>query len=424
MRGHRATLAGPSGTSRTSPEMRAHGEGLAAVDGNFWDVAVLGGGPVGLAAAVAAAERGLSVVVVERHDFVGGHGSSSGAERQWRHQYAEPEIAELTLHARDAWRRLESRARRTLVHETGSLWFGDPRETNSEGQIDAAAAVLDELSIEYTPVDAATLGRDYGFVGLPAEYRGFFQPQGGVIDVDGTRATLVRLATGAGCALRGGTTVHGLELDAAGARLYTQRGEIRARHAIVTAGAWAPDLLRGLGIAIDFTLFELTSTYFRATGDRDYPTWFAFRPPTPDDGNLYYGFGRAPWAGDDLVQMSVFAEGTTVDAIDRAARTPRPEDLRYASAWVAEHMPGLRPEVVATGTCLAALPSDPGRQFYLGGAAELIPHGEHLAVCVGGWAFKFVPLFGKACVDLVVDGYSAHALPPFALRRAERPVTA
>jgi|SRR5579872_4234180 len=34
-----------------------------------WDLAVVGGGPAGLASTIVAAEQGLSVIVFERHDF-------------------------------------------------------------------------------------------------------------------------------------------------------------------------------------------------------------------------------------------------------------------------------------------------------------------------------------------------------------------
>src|ERR1700688_238982 len=36
---------------------------------SLWDVAVVGGGPAGLAVAIVAAQQGLSVVVLERRDF-------------------------------------------------------------------------------------------------------------------------------------------------------------------------------------------------------------------------------------------------------------------------------------------------------------------------------------------------------------------
>ena len=39
----------------------------------LYDVAVVGGGPAGIIAALAAAEDGLSVTLIERYGFVGGN---------------------------------------------------------------------------------------------------------------------------------------------------------------------------------------------------------------------------------------------------------------------------------------------------------------------------------------------------------------
>lgn len=381
-------------------------------DSASYDVVVVGGGPIGLATAVAVADRGRSVAVLERDDFFTERGSSSGVERQWRHQYVERDIAALTLTSRRIWRDLERRVRRTLIHETGSLWFGDPLLHNSEGQIEAAAAVLDELSVPYEAVDVAALGSRFGFTGMPSGYQGLYQPQGGVIDVRGTRHSLLGLATALGCHLRAGEPVRELELVPDGARLHTPGGEIRASRVVVAASAWSGELVRPLGIDVDLVTLTLTSTYFRlAELSRDYPTWFNFRPSTPDDDFLYYGFGRAPWAGDDLVQASGFAES----APEAGALT---DGFTRVTDWVREHMRDLVPEVVATSDCLAVLPADPGRHFYLGSASGIVPHGENLVVCAGGWAFKFVPLFGEACADLALDGHSKYTLDEFALTPA------
>ena len=43
-----------------------------------YDIAVLGGGPAGLAAAVAAGRRGFAAVLIERHGFLGGMGTAAG----------------------------------------------------------------------------------------------------------------------------------------------------------------------------------------------------------------------------------------------------------------------------------------------------------------------------------------------------------
>lgn len=374
------------------------------VDIRSVDVVVIGGGPVGLVAAVTASERGLSTVVLERHDFHGSHGSSGGAERQWRLQYAESDLSALTLTAQRAWRELESRARRRLVYETGSLWFGDTSQSSSEGQIDAAVEVLESLKIEYDHVDSAALRSRFGFHTLPSKYRGIYQPHGGTIDVAATRWSLLHLARRLDCELHGQEKAIELELHDNSATIRTDLGHYHSKHVIVTAGPWAASLLEQVGLDIDLTLYELTNAYFRLRTARDYPSWFVFQNATEADSNLFYGFGRAPWAPDDLVQVSPLFETDPLDDPMAGARTPRDHDLRRVTEWVSDHMPDLVPEPLQPTTCLAALPSDHNRQFYLGTAAGIVPNGERLVVSAGGWGFKFVPVFGKACVDLAMIG--------------------
>ncbi|MBB5897840.1 FAD-dependent oxidoreductase [Kutzneria kofuensis] len=380
------------------------------LDAEFFDLTVVGGGPVGLAAAGAAAARGLSVLVVERFDFHGGHGSSGGAERQWRLQYAETDLSALTLHARTAWRDLAARTRRRVVHETGSLWFGDTTQSSSEGQIEAAVAVLDELEIAYQRVDNDELRTRYGFHDLPADYHGIHQPQGGVLDVAAARWALLDSAAGLGCALHSGETVLDIAPDGNGVTVHTDRGRYRCGHVVVTAGAWTPAVLDRIGVSVDLTLYELTQAHFRLRTDRDYPTWFAFQNATDTDSNLFYGFGRTPWADDDLVQVSPLFEADPIADPAAARRAPREHDLRRVTEWVRDHMPDLEPQPLHAGTCVAALPTDHGRQFYLGSAAGLVPDGERVVVCAGGWGFKFVPVFGEACVQLALDGRTRYGL--------------
>lgn len=379
-------------------------------DPRYFDVAVVGGGPVGLAAAATAAARGLSTIVLERVDFRGDHGSSGGAERQWRLQYAEHDLSALTLAARAAWRELEAGSRRRLIHETGSLWFGDTTRSSSEGQIQAAVGVLDDLGIAYERIDAQALRSRFGFDRLPADYHGVYQPQGGVIDVGAARWSLLDAATRLGCELHAGEAVTAIDVDGGGGTVSTTMGTYRCEHVVVTAGAWASPLLERLGVHVDLSVYELTTASFRVRGDRDYPTWFAFQDATETDSNLFYGFGRTPWADDDLVQVSPLFEADPLSEPAAATGRPRAHDLRRVTEWVRDHLPDLVPEVVAASTCLAALPSEHDRQFYLGSARDVVPHGERLVVSTGGWGFKFVPLFGRACIDLAVDGRTEDAL--------------
>src|SRR2546423_15222334 len=95
------------------------------------DVAVVGGGVMGLAAARALARGGRSVVVCEQFELGHERGSSHGKSRIFRLSYADPAYVGMALAALPLWRELESEAGDELLRTTGPLDVGgDP--THSE----------------------------------------------------------------------------------------------------------------------------------------------------------------------------------------------------------------------------------------------------------------------------------------------------
>src|SRR5215211_1647877 len=86
------------------------------------DVAVVGGGIVGLAAADALARRGADVAVLER--FAPGSGQSAGVARGFRHLHATAEQIAEAIRARALWDAWSARAGEPLVGEEGALRLG------------------------------------------------------------------------------------------------------------------------------------------------------------------------------------------------------------------------------------------------------------------------------------------------------------
>ncbi|MFJ2607863.1 NAD(P)/FAD-dependent oxidoreductase [Streptomyces sp. NPDC087425] len=368
------------------------------------DVLVVGGGAIGLAAAREVARRGRSVCVLER--FALGHerGGSAGWERQWRIQYSQERWARLALETLPLWRQLEAEAERPLVHARGSLWFGQVGVATSEGELALAAAVLDALEVPYDWLTALEIERRFGFAALPRDHEGFHQADGGVIDVRATLEALAALGVRSGVRVVEHLAVHALEPDGAGVTVRTARGDFRAESVIVACGAFTDALLAPLGCGLGLRVFRMASAHFaRRRPDVDLPTWYAFLESAETGANeSLYGFGHDPWTGNDLVRVAPDAELPVEPGAeaDTALSLRAAEQLDRTARWVRAHLPGLTPRPTHPGTCLAALPADPEREFYLGTLAGRIPDGERIVVQAAGWAFKFVPAFGRTCADL------------------------
>ncbi|MDX3380728.1 FAD-dependent oxidoreductase [Streptomyces niveiscabiei] len=389
-----------------------------------YDVVVVGGGPIGLASAWEAAGRGLRVLVLERHTFFNETAGTSGAERHWRLQYTEEDLFRLTLETLPLWRALESRCERRLIHEIGSLWFGDTDVVTNEGQISGTAEMMDKLSVRYEWLKATDIERRFGFRNLPRDYEGFLQPDGGTIDVRGTLSALFTLAQAAGCTLRAGEAVTALVPDGNGVTVTTDRGTYRAGKAVLACGPYTNDLLEPLGARLAYSVYEMAIATYRqaapvAGSVAGSPFWFAFQQPTPKDTNLFYGFGHNPWAPGEFVRCGPIFEVDALDHPSAATGVADRRQMRRLSGWLRDHAPHVDPDPARTSTCLAVLPTDTERQFFLGTARDLMPHGERLVVYGAGWAFKFVPLFGRICADLAMDDATPYDISRLALQPAQ-----
>ena len=113
---------------------------------------------MGLSTAWNASKRGLRTLVVEQFGFFNNLGSSAGASRQFRLQYAQQYMAELALASQSFWSELQNLTRDTLVTQCGSLWFGDPALSSQEGGIQAAEDMMDALgTVSYTHLTLPTI---------------------------------------------------------------------------------------------------------------------------------------------------------------------------------------------------------------------------------------------------------------------------
>ncbi|WP_368907006.1 NAD(P)/FAD-dependent oxidoreductase [Serratia marcescens] len=373
-----------------------------------WDVIIIGAGPIGLAAAwnYAREHQDHKILVLEQYALFTQLAGTSGEERHWRLQYSELEIFRLTLEADKLWRQLEQQADRKLIHRIGSLWFGDADVWTNEGQIRQTMLSMDEMRLPYERLTMREIERRYGFTGLDSNYEGFLQQDGGVIDVKGTLMSLYSLASEAGVEFQFQQCVKAVEPDARGATVLTAQHRYRARKVLVAGGPGSKKLLRQLDIDLALSTYEMACISMlrsQRLGAND-PFWFAFQPPVESDSNLFYGFPPNPWSVNGFDRLGTDFEVDPITESNAPSYRANPQHVERALEFARRHMPFLEPDKQhSAASCLAVLPTDPARQFYLDSAKGRCHGGEHLVVSAGGWAFKFTPLMGQICADLLAE---------------------
>lgn len=116
-----------------------------------FDVVVVGGGPVGLAAAYEVGKTGASVIVLEQNNFFNQAGSSNDLARMFRTMYTEDFMADLAKDAMKLWDKLEKDSGSSLRWMSGLLNFGDKNfgGDSLEGTLMGPVLNLERLGMSY-----------------------------------------------------------------------------------------------------------------------------------------------------------------------------------------------------------------------------------------------------------------------------------
>jgi sarcosine oxidase len=325
------------------------------------DVAVVGAGIVGLAAADALARRGAEVVVLERGEP--GAGQSAGSARGFRHLHATAEQIADAVAARRLWDAWSARAGEPLVGTEGALRLGgDPAADAARLRAAGVAAEVREHE-RFGPV--------------------LWDPGGGAIR-----------ARRAIAFLRGGLTVRREEVRALAG--------IRARHVVVCAGAGTERLWPGVAMRRVVHLrvtFDAPRGAARGVGapgaagaSWGLPTWadrsgrFGARTYGVADGPGRFALGLA----------ELDAQPAPKDS--RAADVPPDTDLAAVRArihaYAAAAFPELGPPVDEVVRLLTVLPGDDED-------AHVLHTEPGLTVLAGHNLFKLAPLLGERIADTV-----------------------
>ena len=363
------------------------------------DVAVIGAGVIGSATARALAARGVPAVLLEQFALGHARGSSHGATRIFRLAYPDPGYVAMAVAAGAGWAALQADAGEELLVRTGGLDAGPGAA--------ACAAALAACGVEHAWLDAGELRDRYPGLAVQPGERMLFQPDAGVSLAGRTVAALQRLARRDGVPVRAGTPVRGIEPRRDHVVLRTAGGDISARVAVLAAGPWNGNLLRGAVTRPPRLTATLQQVRYFAPRDRAGGRW-----PTliewPADGVSWY---VVPAAGDAPgVKVASHLPGRAVDPREGPFAELDPVLEQEAAQYVRRRLPGLDPAGLAPETCLYTMTAD--EDFVLDREGPVVVGGG-----CSGHAFKFAPLLGEMLADLALGTQTPVPRERFALRR-------
>ncbi|MDA9521515.1 hydroxyglutarate oxidase [Bradyrhizobium sp. CCBAU 11434] len=231
------------------------------------DLAIIGGGIVGLATALEITERvpGLSVVVLERENDVALHQTGRNSGVIHAGVYYQPG----SLKARFCKEGVEATIRFCREH-------GLPFEQCGKLLVATDAAELDRMTVLHQrcianglPVeklDGAELRRREPHIhGVGA----LFVPATGIVDYGLIARTMAKLLRERGVEILTGARVDSIEEGPAGVMIGAGEHRIRARNMIACAGVMADRIARLGGLDLDFRIVPFRGEYYRLGSDRN-----------------------------------------------------------------------------------------------------------------------------------------------------------
>jgi len=345
------------------------------------DTVIVGAGLMGSSTAWHLARQGVEALVLEQFVPATDRGSSHGSARITRRAYPEDDYVRLTGEAFEWWRELEAATGTTLLRMTGGLDHGSWR------QPEVIAASLARSGVPHELLSASDAGDR--FPGMVFDSPALFHPQAGTVDVDrGVRAFLD------GARALGGRDTSGVEVtrvgvDDDGVTVTTAGGAVRARIAVVAAGAWVEELVGANAPLPPIRVTEHRVFHFPRRDES--VTWpVTLHRDALDIYHLPGGRDGGPGDARKIAEHTgpVTTARTRQGVVDEGSRA---RIVDYVERW----LPGLEPTPFAETTCLYT--STPSDDFVIDRIGSLVV----VSACSGHGA-KLAPTAGRIAADLVV----------------------
>lgn len=372
------------------------------------DVAVIGGGIMGLASAYHLAQAGVETVLIERASGVGyeASGVNSGGVRQ--HGRA-PEELPLALAAIAIWAGLADE----LEEDIEYLQSGHLRLATTESEFDTLVASVErqrEAGLRDLEILSASEVDDLGLP-LTGEFAGgSFCQSDGHANPGRTCEAFGRAAVRAGVRILVDTEVRGIDVDPTdGFAVHTSDGTVRTRYVVNAAGAWSGAIaaLAGVELPVRVHFWQCLATEPLSPRYMPVVTWPAGDPHRGPTRNLNVKQNHVgefvisgAWTGTGALgsgRREATPEGIFGSARDFSLLFRSPPNVHLRSAWV-----GVEGHVPDDLVCIGPAPEVPG--FFFAGPG-----------C--GHSFALGPIVGKLIAECITTGEPSIPTDAFSVGR-------
>lgn len=351
---------------------------------------------MGSAAAFQLARRGALVIGLETFGPAHDRGSSHGESRIIRQAYFEdPAYVPLVLRAYQLWRELEASSGERLLETTGGVMIGAPEGDMVSGSLQSAV----RWGLPYRILTASELQAEFPVFQPARDQVGLVEPDAGVLAPELAVLSHLRLAASLEAELHFGERVLGWDTTKSSVVVSTNSSRYEADRLVLTAGAWSPELLPGLGMPLQPV--------------RQVMVWFAptdigrFTAPScpiylleRGDGDQFYGVPTR----DGQTTKAARHHGGELTTAASVRRDIDDRDVANVRQGLAEILPELAAAPLArAAACLYT--NTPDLNFVIGQH----PTSERVMVAGGfsGHGFKFSPVVGEILADLAESGHTS-----------------
>jgi sarcosine oxidase len=344
------------------------------------DVAVVGGGVVGLAVADELLQRGASVVVYEQ--AIPGEGQSGGEGRIFRHTHEDPRLIALARAGLGLWKKWEDRFDRELLSRDGLITVGSVASRH-------LALLQDVGDIRARTIDNLEIASRLPML-APYEGPALLDEDAGVIRV---RATISALRSVVGDRFVFDEVLSLRTLSSGTLELRSASGIREFAGAVLCAGRGTSALARSVGVELPLLESAQARLTFRMRANPPYPVSCLL------DSSAAFGEGHT--YGEPMPGNDAFAIGLYSVPVRQPVQFGEPGDFEVIEqrsvAYVRRALPGLDPQPIGVRHCWVT-------ELPWGADGVAAWEAGNVLIVAGNNLFKHAPALAQQVADGALEG--------------------